>query len=521
MALNPVPDVAVAPWRDATLSPDDRCDPTVHARPAGWRNPDPAQAYDLLVIGAGPAGLAAAEAAVERGAKVALIERNLLGGASLWTGSVPSKSIIRTARLYADMRAAEKFGAAVPEGIEDDFAATMARMRRLRTRISEYHSAQRLQISGVDLYFGAARFAGRGAVDLGDARLRFGKALIATGARPLRTPIPGLEEAGYFTSDDVFELTQCPPRLLVIGGGPLGCELAQAFCRLGAHVVIAQNEPKFLPKEERDAAQILSDSLARDGVEIHLNTTVVAVRTAATGEKLVDLVNADTKSTISVDRILSGVGRTPNVEGLEVETAGIAYDDVQGIRVDDFLRTTNRRIYAAGDVCLANKFTHAAEASARLAVTNALDRGRKRLSALTIPWCTYTDPEIAHVGLYMTEARERSIPAKTFTVLMHDIDRAMIDGQEKGFVKIHVREGTDEILGATIVASHAGEMINEITLAMDAGIGLSVLGQIIHTYPTQTMAIKMAAAACAKSLLKRPPSRDIARPEWPTDRPTD
>jgi pyruvate/2-oxoglutarate dehydrogenase complex dihydrolipoamide dehydrogenase (E3) component len=513
MALNPVRDIEVAPGREP--------DATAHARPAGWRNPDPAEVYDLLVIGAGPAGLAAAEAAVERGAKVALIERHLLGGASLWTGSVPSKSIIRTARLYADMRTAEKFGAAVPVGIQENFAATMARMRRLRTRISEYHSAERLQISGVDLYFGAARFAGRSAVGLGEATVRFSKALIATGARPLRTPIPGLEETGYFTSEDVFDLTQCPPRLLVIGGGPLGCELAQAFCRLGAHVVIAQNEPKFLPKEERDAAQILSESLARDGVEIHLNTTVVAVRMAPTGEKLVDLVCGDDKSTISVDQILVGVGRSPNVEGLELERAGVAYDGVSGIRVDDFLRTTNRRIYAAGDVCLADKFTHAAEASARLAVINALDRARKRLSALTIPWCTYTDPEIAHVGLYMTQARERSIPAKTFTVLMHDIDRAMIDGQEKGFVKIHVREGTDEILGATIVASHAGEMINEITLAIDAGIGLSVLGQVIHAYPTQTMAIKLAAAACTKSRRKPPPSHDIARPEWPTDRPTD
>jgi pyruvate/2-oxoglutarate dehydrogenase complex dihydrolipoamide dehydrogenase (E3) component len=510
MALNPLPDAAVAP-RD---EPDAA---TAHAHPAGWRNPEPVQAYDLLVIGGGPAGLAAAEAAVERGAKVALIERHLLGGASLWTGSVPSKAIIRTARLYADMRTAEKFGAAVPGGIQENFSATMARMRRLRTRISEYHSAERLRISGVDLYFGAARFAGRGAVSLGAANVRFGKALIATGARPLPTPIPGLEEAGYFTSEDVFDLTQCPRRLLVIGGGPLGCELAQAFCRLGAHVVIAQNEPKFLPKEERDAAQILSEQMARDGVEIHLNTTVVAVRTAGTGEKLVDLVSGDDKNTIAVDHILAGVGRTPNIEGLELERAEVACEGVQGIGVDDFLRTTNRRIYAAGDVCLADKFTHAAEASGCLAVANALDRGRKRMSALTIPWCTYTDPEIAHVGLYMTQARERSIPAKTFTVLMHDIDRAMIDGQEKGFVKIHVREGTDEILGATIVAVHAGEMINEITLAIAAGIGLSELAQIIHAYPTQTMAIKLAAAACAKSRRKRPPVHDIARPDWPTD----
>jgi pyruvate/2-oxoglutarate dehydrogenase complex dihydrolipoamide dehydrogenase (E3) component len=341
--------------------------------------------------------------------------------------------------------------------------------------------------------------------------------LIATGARPMLPVIPGLEQAGYFTSAEMFDLTELPRRLLVIGGGPLGCELAQAFCRLGSHVVIAEQEAKFLSKEERDAAQILSEALARDGVEIHLNTTVVAVRTAPTGEKLVDLVSDDHKTTVAVDHILAGVGRTPNVEALDLEKAGVACDAVTGIRVDEFLSTTNPQIYAAGDVCLAYRFTHAAQASALLAVANALFAGRERWNALTIPWCTYTDPEIAHVGLYVSEARNQSIPVKTITVLMQDTDRAMIDGQENGFVKIHVRDGTDEILGATIVASHAGEMINEITLAIDAHIGLSVLATVIHAYPTQASAIKMAAEAFAKSRMNPPPPHDVSRPEWPTD----
>jgi len=248
-----------------------------------------------------------------------------------------------------------------------------------------------------------------------------------------------------------------------------------------------------------------------------LNTTVVSVRTAAAGEKLVDLVSDDHQSTVAVDHILIGVGRTPNVEGLDLEEAEVACDPVPGIRVDDFLRTTNPRIYAAGDVCLEHKFTHAAEASARLAVANALFEEKAKWSALTIPWCTYTDPEIAHVGLYVSEARDRSIPVKTVTVLMHDTDRAMIDGQEVGFVKIHLREGTDEILGATIVAPHAGEMINEITLAIDAHIGLYVLATVVHAYPTQAGAIRRAADAYAKLRLKPPPSHDISRPEWPTD----
>jgi pyruvate/2-oxoglutarate dehydrogenase complex dihydrolipoamide dehydrogenase (E3) component len=286
--------------------------------------------------------------------------------------------------------------------------------------------------------------------------------------------------------------------------------LAQAFCQFGSHVVIAQDDPTFLPKEERDAAQILSDALARDGVEIHLNTTVVAVHVEG-ARKIVNLVSGGEKFSVSVDAILAGIGRTPNVEGMNLEGAGVRYDTETGIHVDDFLRTSNPRIYAAGDVCLEYKFTHAAEASAQIAVRNALLLGRKRLSALTIPWCTYTDPEIAHIGLYVREAREKAIPVRTFTILMHDVDRAVTDGEEEGFVKIHVRDGTDQILGATVVASHAGEMINGLSLAINSGIGLRALARVIHTYPTQAEAIKMAAEAynrtrltpTLKSLIKR------------------
>ena len=228
------------------------------------------------------------------------------------------------------------------------------------------------------------------------------------------------------------------------------------------------------------------------------------------GQKVVDLVSDDYKSTIAVDAILTGAGRMPNVEGLDLEAAGVDCDAGTGVRVDDFLRTSNPRIYAAGDVCLQHKFTHTADASARIAVQNALFLGRRRLSALTIPWCTYTDPEIAHVGLYVREARERNIPVKTFTIPMHDVDRAVADGEETGFVKIHVKEGSDRILGATVVASHAGEMINEITLAMVAGIGLGILGRVIHAYPTQADAIRQAADAYSRTRLT-PTIRSLLR----------
>jgi pyruvate/2-oxoglutarate dehydrogenase complex dihydrolipoamide dehydrogenase (E3) component len=486
---------------DSTRPPDayerERLD-NVH--PSGWRNPRPADRYNLVVVGGGTAGLVAAHAAAGLGATVALIERNLLGGDCLNIGCVPSKSIIRTARLYAEMRAAEQYGALVPGDIRIDFPAVMQRMRAIRARISRIDSAQRLTAAGVDVFLGEARFTGTDAVTVDGAKLRFKKALIATGARPDMPSIPGLAEAGCLTNETVFDLTELPRRLLVIGGGPLGCELAQAFCRFGAQTIIAQKHPMFLPQEERDAAQILSDAFARDGIEVRLNTMAVKVRMEG-GQKLVDLVSDDHESTVAVDVILTGTGRVPNVTGMNLEAAAVDYDSRHGIRVNDFLQTSNPRIYAAGDACLEHKFTHTADASARIVVQNALFLGRQRLSALTIPWCTYTDPEIAHVGLYVRRARAEDIPVKTFTIPMHDVDRAIADGEEDGFVKIHVKERTDEILGATIVARHAGEMINEITLAMVAGIGLRTLARIIHAYPTQAEAIKKAADAYNRTRL--------------------
>jgi len=469
-----------------------------NVRPADWRNPRPAQRYDLVIVGAGTTGLVAARAAVAAGAKVALVERHLLGGTCLNIGCVPSKAIIRTSRLYAEMRDADRYGARVPGDIQVDPAAVMQRMRGIRARISRSHSAHRLASAGVDVFFGQASFTATDALQVDGETLHFEKALIATGARPNTPSIPGLAEAGYLTNESAFDLTALPQRLLVIGGGPLGCEMAQAFNRFGVQTIIVQKRPLFLPREERDAAQILSDAFARDGIEVRLNTQVVKVSVEA-GQKRVDLVSDDYRSTVVVDAILAGTGRAPNVGGLNLEAAGIDYDIRRGVHVDDFLRTRNRHIYAAGDACLHHKFNDTADASARIAVRNALLRDHQRLSALTIPWCTYTDPEIAHVGIYVRQARERGIPVKTFTIPMHEVDRAIADDEEVGFVKISVREGTDRILGATIVASHAGEMINEITLAIVAGIGLRTLARVIHAYPTQAEAIKMAADACERA----------------------
>jgi pyruvate/2-oxoglutarate dehydrogenase complex dihydrolipoamide dehydrogenase (E3) component len=469
-----------------------------NVRPPVWRNPRPRDPYHLLVIGAGPAGLAAARGAAALGANVALVERDLLGGGCLNYGCIPSKPLIRTARVYADMRNAANYGACVPGDIRVDFAMVMERMRRIRVRVSRVDSAKRLAESGIDVFFGGARFASGDAVDVDGTRLRFKKALVATGSRAMLPTIPGLAEVGYLTNETFFDVTALPASLLVIGGGPIGCEMAQALARFGSRVVLAHSAPLFLPKEERDAAQMVSDALARDGVEVHLNTRAVQVKVEGR-QKHVETVNDGNVETIAVDHILTGIGRAPAVGGLDLESAGIAYHAETGIHVDDFLRTSNRRVYAAGDVCLEHQFVDTAVASAHIAVRNALLLGRNRMSALTIPWCTYTDPEVAHVGLYVKQARERGIPVKTYTVPMHDVDRAIADGEEDGFAKIHVRDGSDTILGATVVARHAGEMINGISLAMVAGIGLGTVARVIHTYPTQADAIKMAAQACTRS----------------------
>ena len=486
----------------AGFDDDELC---LNGRPPDWCNPRPREPYHLLVIGAGPAGLVAARAAAALGARVALIEKHLLGGVSLNYGCVPSQALIRTSRLYAEMRNAEAYGARSPQDIEVDFPLAMERMRRIRARASRVDSAPRIAAGGIDLFFGTATFVGPEVVEVDGLRLRFKKALIATGSRSLLPTIPGLDDAGYLTNESLFDLTALPKSLLVIGGGPVGCQVAQAMCRFGCRTLITHAEPLFLPKEERDAALLLAESMARDGVEIHLNTKAVNVRVDG-GKKIVETVNDGNVATIEVDEILTGIGRVPALAGMNLEAAGVAFDANDGIVVDDFLRTTNRRIFAAGDVCLEHMFTDTAEASARIVVRNALCFGRERMSALTIPWCTYTDPEIAHVGLYVRQARERGIPVKTFTVPMHDVDRALTDGEERGFVKIHVREGSDEILGATVVARHAGEMINDLSLAMVAGIGLGTIARVIHAYPTQAEGIKKAAMAFTRA----PVSRGVA-----------
>ncbi|MBI2924350.1 MAG: mercuric reductase [Verrucomicrobia bacterium] len=462
-----------------------------NVHPPLWVNPEPAPRYNLVVIGGGTAGLVTAAGAAGLGAKVALIEKHLLGGDCLNVGCVPSKALIRAARAVADVRRASEFGVTIKGGVSVDFAAVMERMRRLRADISPHDSAARFRELGIDVFIGSATFTGPDTVQVGDKTLRFAKAVIAAGARAAAPPIPGLKDVPYLTNETLFSLTELPKRLGVIGAGPIGCEMAQAFARFGSEVFLVEALHGILPREDRDAAELVQTAILRDGVKLLCCGKDLKLAKDPNGVRM--QVESHGKGyDVLVDQLLVAVGRAPNVEGLGLETVGVEFDE-KGVKVNDRLHTTNPRIFACGDICSPYQFTHAADFMARIVIQNALFKGRKRVSDLIIPWSTYTSPEIAHVGLYEKEAQEKGIAVDTFTQELGEVDRAILDGETDGFVRVHVRKGTDEILGATIVAAHAGDLISEITLAMVGRIGLKTVSRTIHPYPTQSEALRKVA----------------------------
>lgn len=471
-----------------------------YVHPLNWKNPKPAECYDLVVIGAGTAGLVVAGGAalLSVGVKVALIEKHLMGGDCLNFGCVPSKSLIRSSRVVGEMWNGKNYGINTPKYVDVDFPAVMERMRRIRAGISPHDSAERFQKMGVDVFLGSARFTSHDTVEVGNQTLRFKKAVIATGARAAQPSIPGIEEAGYLTNETVFSLIQKPHRLAVIGGGPIGCELAQAFRRFGCEVTLFHRGAHILNKEDTDVSEILQQVFLREGIRLVLGSKIQQVENSYEGKTVYFTANGR-QDVIVVDDILVGTGRAPNIEGLNLDAIGVEYDQHQGVKINDYLQTTNPKIYAAGDICMNWKFTHAADAAARIVIRNALFSpfgiGRQKLSSLVMPWVTYTDPEIAHVGMYETEAQDKGIDVATIKIPFTEVDRAVADGEEEGFVKIHHPKGSDKILGATIVARHAGEMISQLTTAMIGKVGLSKLNQVIHPYPTQAEAIKKAADA--------------------------
>ncbi len=472
--------------------------------PPDWVNPTPKSCYDLIVIGAGTAGLvvSAGVAGLNLGLKVALIEKHLMGGDCLNFGCIPSKAMIRSAKVIGEILKAQKLGINVIEK-EIDFSFIMERMRKIRAQISHHDSAERFNNLGVDVFLGEARFLCNNIIEVNQQKLNYKKAVIATGARAVKPNIKGIETGEFYTNETIFSLTELPSSLAVIGAGPIGCELAQTFHRLGSNVTLFHQDDHILNKEDSDGAEIIQNTFKREGINLILNAQILRIETTNEGKKIYYQSNQK-EDLIMVKEILIGAGRSPNIEGLNLEAVGVKYDQ-KGVKVNDYLQTTNPKIYAAGDICLPYKFTHTADAAARIVIKNTLfspfGLGKSKFSNLVIPWVTYTDPEIAHVGKYEHQLQKEGIDYETIKIMMSAVDRAIADGETEGFVKIHHRKNSDQILGATIIASHAGEMISEITSAMVNKIGLNGLSSVIHSYPTQAEAIKKTADAYRRKLL--------------------
>jgi pyruvate/2-oxoglutarate dehydrogenase complex dihydrolipoamide dehydrogenase (E3) component len=466
-------------------------------RPHDWQNPPPRGIYDLVVIGGGTAGLVSAVGAAGLGARVALVERERLGGDCLNTGCVPSKAILRTARAVGEIRRIPDLGIHV-ERVDVDFGAVMHRMRQRRVQLAPNDSAERLTRLGIDLFFGEASFRSPREFSLGSTLLRFRRAIIATGGRPAVPPIDGLSSGPYLTSENVFDLTERPGRLLVIGAGPVGCELSQAFARLGTEVVLFDQSPRVLPNDDPDGSLVVQRALVDDGVQLELGTQVT--RVSRRGDVVTVCFRRSPhhpEEERTGDRLMVATGRTPNVSGLDLERGAVEAGS-KGIVVDDRLRTSNRRVYAAGDVCSAFQFTHAADAMARIAIQNALFFGRKKLSALTIPWCTYTDPQLAHVGLSVDSARAGQ-PLETITVPLADVDRGVLDDETEGFLRVHHQRG--RLAGCTVVSSQAGELIALASNLIGRRAKLAELSSTIFPYPTQGEAYRKAGDAYRRTRL--------------------
>ncbi len=471
-----------------------------HVAPDDWTNPEPAELYDLVVIGAGSGGLVTAAGAAGLGARVALVEAAEMGGDCLNVGCVPSKGLISAARVAAAARSAGTYGITAPD-VTVEFARVMERMRSIRAEISPVDGAARFQNElGVDVFLGRGRFVKDGRVDVAGQHLNWRRAVIATGARAALPPVDGLAESGPLTNETVFDLVEAPGRLFVIGAGPIGCELAQAFARLGSKVTLADISERVLPREDPEAAELITNQLRVDGVNLVLGSQIKKVNCRGETRTIV-LDGGNGEQAIEADHILVAAGRIPNVDDLGLEYVQVDYDHRTGVVVNDRLQTSNPKIFAVGDVAVPYQFTHMADATARIVIQNALFFGRKKWTDLVVPWVTYTEPEVAHVGISKAEASSNGIEIDEYRVDLNDVDRAMLDGEREGYVSILTEKGRDRILGATIVASHAGEMIGEVTTAMTHGIGLGGLGSVIHPYPTQAEAVRKAADAYSRTRL--------------------
>lgn len=449
--------------------------------------------YNLIVIGAGSAGLVSAYIGAAVNAKVALIEKHRMGGDCLNTGCVPSKALLRTARLLAQARDSERYGVARMTA-QFDFAAAMQRVQGVIAKIAPHDSVERYSALGVDVIRGEARLVSPWEVEVDGRRISARSLILATGARPQVPPIPGLDAVGYLTSDTVWNLRALPRRLLVLGGGPIGCELAQAFARFGSEVTLVEQAPRLLAREDADAAAEVRAALEADGVRIATGHRAVRVERHDGGGHLV-CTHADSEHAFEFDALLLALGREANTEGFGLAELGVRLDAHRRIEADPLLRTNFPNIHVCGDATGPYQFTHVAAHQAWYAAVNALlaPFWSFEVDYRVIPWATFTEPEVARVGLSEDEARRRGIAVEVTRYGLDDLDRAIADGADRGFVKVLTAPGKDRILGATIVGEHAADLLAEFVLAMKHGIGLNKLLGTIHVYPTMSEANKYVA----------------------------
>jgi len=465
---------------------------------APWRGRRPKSFdYNLIVIGAGSAGLVSAYIAAAVKAKVALIEKHKMGGDCLNTGCVPSKALIKSARFIAQARHATRLGLSAVK-VDFRFADLMERVQRVVKQVEPHDSVERYTQLGVDCVQGNARITSPWTVEVdgpeGRRELSARALIIAAGARPFVPPIPGLEEVGYLTSDDVWSLRDLPERLLVLGGGPIGCELTQAFARLGAQVTQVEMAPRLMVREDPEISELVMQRFRDEGIDVRLGTRATAFQ-LSDGEKQLIAERDGKEITIGFDQVLVAVGRAANTSGYGLEEIGVQLSERRTVAVDDYMQTSLPNVYACGDVAGPYQFTHTAAHTAWYASVNALFGGLRRFKVdySVIPWATFTDPELARVGLNETEARERGIAYELTTYGIDDLDRAIADGSAEGLVKVLTEPGKDRILGATVVGEHAGDLIIEFILAMRHGLGLNKILGTIHIYPTWVEANKYAA----------------------------
>lgn len=452
---------------------------------------------DLLVIGGGAAGIAASEAAAALGARVALVEERRPGGQALWSGAVPGQALAACARTAWEMREGARFGIRAPAPTID-FARVMRWVRGAQRRAAPHEGPERLRAAGIDVIRGSARFAGERVVTVEGQAIGARRVIIATGSRPTLPPIEGLRNIPVLTSETIFALERLPARLLVLGGGRVGVELAQSFVRLGAGVTLVEASAQLLPDEDFELASLLASRLAAEGVQLLLGTAVVRASTSGGMIRLVGTRHDGTTAIVEGDALLAAVGRRPNVDALEPEAAGVAYD-ARRVLVDRRLRTTARGVWAAGDVTGAPRFVSVARRQAQLAVRDALLHRRGDAGRAIVPWGVFTDPPLARVGL--TEAEARALIGDGVRVWRapYDVaDRALADGQAMGMVKL-VTDARGRLLGGHILGRGAGEMIGELALAMQEGVPATRLASLAHAYPTFAGALEGALRLAARS----------------------